>query len=47
MRHDEIIVFEIMTKKLERRWWKKYRLHLEREFRQDYVVIRAAKIELL
>ena len=47
MTQDEIVVFEIMAPKLERAWWKKYRRELERVFRQDCVVVRATRIELL
>jgi len=47
MKHDEIIVFEVMTDELDRSWWGKYRTRLEQRFRQDYVVIRTSKIELM
>jgi hypothetical protein len=30
--HDDIIVFGVMTDKLDRRWWKQYREGLERTF---------------
>ena len=45
--HDEIVVFEVMTQTLDVSWWASYRLHLEREFRQDEIVIRASLITLL
>jgi hypothetical protein len=44
---DEIVIFEVMTEALERDWWNHYRCHLEREFRQDEIVIRALEIERL
>ncbi|MDB5811159.1 MAG: hypothetical protein JWN94_3281, partial [Betaproteobacteria bacterium] len=44
---DEIVIFEVMTAKLKKRWWKKYRAALEREFRQDCIVVRASAIRLL
>ena len=47
MKHDEIVVFEVMTDALDRSWWGKYRTRLEQRFRQDCVVIRASKIELM
>jgi hypothetical protein len=47
MTHDEIIVFEVMADELDRSWWARYRTRLEQRFRQDYVVIRASKIELM
>jgi hypothetical protein len=45
--HDDIIVFEVMTEKLDRSWWRSYRRQLEQEFRQDAIVIRASDVTLL
>jgi hypothetical protein len=45
--HDEIVVFEVMTETLDVSWWESYRLHLEREFRRDEIVIRASTVTLL
>jgi hypothetical protein len=45
--HDEIVVFEVMTEALDVSWWASYRLHLERQFRQDQILIRASTITLL
>src|SRR4030081_3652778 len=45
--HDDIVVFEVMTEALDASWWGEYRLHLEREFRQDQIVIRASTVTLL
>ena len=44
---DHIIVFEVMSRDLQRRWWRKYRVSLEEEFRQHSIVIRAARVKLL
>jgi hypothetical protein len=40
-------VFEVMTNMLDASWLGSYRLHLEREFRQDEIVVRASSITLL
>jgi hypothetical protein len=45
--HDDIVVLEIMTEKLDMQWWSHYRRHLEREFRQDAIVVRASAVTLL
>jgi hypothetical protein len=45
--HDDIVVFEVMTEKLDRAWWAAYREDLERRFRQEEIVIRAQTIEQL
>jgi hypothetical protein len=44
---DEIIIFEIMADELEKDWWQYYREMLEKLFRQDEIIIRSWKIELL
>jgi hypothetical protein len=45
--HDEIIVFEVMARTLDVPWWVSYRLHLERVFLQDEILVRASTITLL
>jgi hypothetical protein len=45
--HDDIVVFEVMTEKLDVAWWRSYRRQLEHEFRQDAVVARASAVTLL
>jgi hypothetical protein len=44
---DEIVVLEVMTEEIDRRWWRDYRRQLEKRFRQDEIVIRAQTIERL
>ena len=45
--HDDIVVFEVMTETVDTAWWGSYRLQLEREFRQDEIVVRASAVTLL
>jgi hypothetical protein len=45
--HDDIVVFEVMTEKLDPSWWRGYRRQLEQEFRQDAIVVRASAVTLL
>jgi hypothetical protein len=44
---DVVVVYEIMTPKLDKKWWKHYRQKLELRFRQSEIVVRAMKIKLL
>lgn len=46
-KRDDIIVFEVMTPRLDTKWWKDYRAGLEKTFRQDTIVVRAQDITLL
>jgi hypothetical protein len=46
-KRDEIIVYEVMTCRMQRAWWRDFRVRLERLFRQESVVIRAHTLTLL
>jgi hypothetical protein len=43
-KRDDMIIMEVMTKRFDLAWWKKYRRSLERAFRQEEIVIRAHDI---
>ena len=45
--HDVIIIFEVMTAKLDKRWWSKYKKELEKIFAQDEIIIRVQKVKIL
>ena len=42
---DEIVIFEVMDDLLDRAWWCEFRERLERDFRQEEVVVRARRVE--
>ena len=44
---DEIVVFEVMTKRLERGWWRDYRRTLEKRFKQEEIVVRVLDCETM
>jgi hypothetical protein len=44
---DEIVIFEVMADSLDRRWWQAFRRRLERNFRQEEIVVRAQEAERL
>lgn len=44
---DRLIVFEVMSRELEREWWAEYRAELEARFRQERIIVRATLIEQL
>ena len=44
---DDIVVYEVMVKALNRKWWRRFRRDLESHFRQDAIVIRAQAIKVL
>ena len=47
VRHDRVVIIEVMTPALDREWWRRYRQQLEARFRQDTIVVRASAIETL
>ena len=44
---DELVIFEVMTKELDRDWWTEYREALRRRFHQEELLVRATATELL
>lgn len=44
---DEIVIYEVMAKDLNRGWWKEFRERLESLFRQESLVVRASHIDIL
>jgi hypothetical protein len=47
MSRDDIVIIEVMCDTLDDDWWRTRRSALEREFRQEVIVIRAQEIRLL
>jgi hypothetical protein len=43
-KRDDVIIIEVMTKRFDLAWWKKFRLSLERAFSQDEIVVRVHNI---
>ena len=44
---DEVVMFEVMTDELDKEWWDTYRTQLQKQFRQDEVLIWASTITKL
>lgn len=44
---DDLVVFEVMTSRLDAKWWREYCSRLETLFRQDRLVVRAHTVRLL
>lgn len=44
---DDIVVFEVMDEALDEPWWRARREALEREFRQEAIVVRVQEVRLL
>jgi hypothetical protein len=46
-KRDDLIIYEIITEKIDKDWWKSYRETLEQIFKQDQIIIRSHEICLL
>jgi hypothetical protein len=44
---DEVVILEAMVPHLEREWWRLYREELERRFRQEEILIRCIRCDVI
>ena len=44
---DDIVVFEVMARDIDRSWWEHYRAALEQRFEQETILVRAIRVEML
>ena len=44
---DEIVIYEVMAEEIDAAWWQDRRRALERDFRQETVIVRAHEFRLL
>ncbi|HEX6559093.1 MAG TPA: hypothetical protein VF021_06505 [Longimicrobiales bacterium] len=47
MIRDDVVIFEVMVDRLEREFWRLYRMELQQTFRQETIAVRAQRIDLL
>jgi len=38
--HDDLVIFEVIAPRLDRRWWRTFRERLERDYRQEKILTR-------
>lgn len=46
-KRDDVVIYEVMAKELDRAWWKEYGEKLAALFRQEEMMIRAINVERL
>ena len=44
---ETVVVVEVLVRRLNRDWWRRYRKHLEEALRQQEVMVRATKVKTL
>ena len=47
VKRDDIVVFEVVIQRFDKRWWRVYRKTLEARFRQKQLLVRAQVIEII
>lgn len=44
---DDVVMFEVLADQLDKDWWAKYRLELEKKFRQEELLVWASGVTKL
>jgi 2-hydroxychromene-2-carboxylate isomerase len=44
---DDVVIVEVMARHLDREWWRLYREELERRFRQEELVVRCIRCDVI
>jgi hypothetical protein len=47
VQEDELVIYEVLVETMNRAWWSTYRKSLEKQFRQEQILIRSHPIEIL
>jgi hypothetical protein len=45
--HDDMVILEVMVRRLDRKWWNDHRNKLQKRFRQKELVVRSQDTKLL
>jgi len=46
-KRDDIVIFEVMTRKIDSKWWNAYRHELQKRFKQKELLVRAQDVKVL
>lgn len=46
-KRDDIIIFEVMVRRVDRKWWSAHRHNLQKRFKQKDLLVRAQDVRLL
>jgi hypothetical protein len=47
VKRDEIVIFEVMVRRVDRKWWAEYRFRLQKRFKQKELLVRVQDIKIL
>ena len=46
-KRDDLVIFEVIVRKVDRKWWSHYRHQLQKRFRQKTVLIRSQEVKII
>jgi hypothetical protein len=46
-KRDELIIFEVLIRRVDRKWWTAYRFKLQKRFRQKKLLVRSQDVRML
>jgi hypothetical protein len=47
LKRDEVVIFEVMIRRVDRRWWSHYRHALQKRFKQKDLLIRVTDVKVV
>jgi hypothetical protein len=46
-KRDDLVIFEVMIRKVDRKWWSHYRRLLEKRFKQKTLLVRVQDVKVI
>lgn len=46
-KRDDIVIFEVMLRRMDRKWWTEHRYRLQKRFRQKELLVRVQDVKVL
>jgi hypothetical protein len=46
-KRDDMVILEVMVRRVDRKWWNNYRHKLQKRFKQKELIVRAQDMKLL
>jgi len=47
VKRDDLVIFEVMIRRVDRKWWMDYRHRLEKRFKQKTLLVRVQDVKVL
>ena len=47
VKRDDLVIFEVMIRRVDRKWWTEYRHRLEKRFKQKALLVRVQDVKVL